>query len=319
MKNKNIENSILSAVSYYDIFEYPLTCWEVWKWAYNRKQEIGNRKQDFRLSDVHAILVNSDKLKNFLCHKNGFYFLKGREEIVEIRRQRYLLAQKRWKKLQKIAAILQVTPFLKMLAGCNNLLINNIKPDSDIDVFIVVKSGRMWMTRFFVTSLISLLGQWRHKDRISGKICLSFFVADDNLNLKQIAKKPYDIYLQNWIFLAAPLIDRGVYSNFMAENYWAKESIPNGLPYLPVGCERKIKKTWLLDFFRRVGEKVLGGSFGNSFERLFRKIQIKKMRGKGSDVIISDKMLKFHEVDRRDQFREMFEANLKNVGRFWIL
>ncbi|MFA6296501.1 MAG: hypothetical protein WC663_04045 [Patescibacteria group bacterium] len=310
---QDLERAVLSAISYYDIFEYPLTSWEIFKWGYDRKQETENRKQKIKLSEINNILSNSEKIKNILCHKNGFYFLNGREEIVEIRRQRYLLAQKRWKKLQRITTILQVVPFIKMIAGCNNLLINNIKPESDIDVFVVVKSGRMWMTRFLLTSLVSLLGQWRHKDRISGKICLSFFVTDDNLNLEKIAKKPYDIYLNNWVLLAAPLLDRNIYSKFMQENGWAKNSMPNALEYLPVGYERKIKKILFLDLIRNICEKILGGKIGNELEKIFRKIQIKKMRGKGLDVIISDKMLKFHEVDRRDQFREEFEINLKTA------
>ncbi|MDD3887587.1 MAG: hypothetical protein PHN19_02325 [Patescibacteria group bacterium] len=307
---KNLEKAVLAAVSYYDIFEYPLTSWEIFKFGYG-KCDMGNMKN--KVSDVHNILVSSNILKKSLQQKNGFYFLKGRKDIVETRRQRYLLAQKRWKKLQRITTILQVIPFIKMIAGCNNLLINNIKPESDIDVFIVVKSGRMWITRFLVTSLVSLLGQWRHKDRISGKLCLSFFVTDDNLNLKKISKKPYDIYLNNWILLTAPLLDRGIYTKFMLENSWTKDSVPNALSYLPVGYERKIKKILFLDWLRIICERILSGKLGNSFEKIFKKIQIGKMRGKGLDVIISDKMLKFHEVDRRNEFREKFEINLNKV------
>ncbi len=309
---QDLEKAVLSAVSYYDIFEYPLTSWEIFKWGYCRVKSPKSKVKN-NLNSINVVLNNSEILKKNLMHKNGFYFLKGREDIVEIRRQRYLLAQKRWKKLQRITTILQVVPFIKMIAGCNNLLINNIKPDSDIDVFIVVKAGRMWITRFLVTSLVSLLGQWRHKDRISGKLCLSFFVTDDNLNLEKISKKPYDIYLNNWILLAAPLLDRGIYSKFMLDNIWAKNSVPNALEYLPVGYERKIKKILFLDKMREFSEKILAGKVGNGLENIFRKIQIKKMRGKGLDVIISDKMLKFHEVDRRDQFREEFEVNLNKA------
>jgi hypothetical protein len=32
-----------------------------------------------------------------------------------------------------------------------------------------------------------------------------------------------------------------------------------------------------------------------------------------SDVIISDQMLKFHEVDKRDAFRKKFEEKLKRI------
>ena len=311
-----MEKAVLSTIAYYDIFDYPLTSWEIWKFLYCREyarmSSVTNiREYDF--VNAQKILNKSKKLKDVLDFSNGFYFLKGRERIVEERRKKYLLAQKRWKKLQKIVSVLQVAPFVKMIAGCNNLLINNLKPDSDIDVFIIVKSGRMWMARFFITFLVSLMRQWRHKGNIAGRICLSFFVTDDNLNLEYVAKKPYDIYLNNWIFLVAPLLDQGVYKRFIKENLWARKSLNNALTFLPVGYERKIRKNVVLEGFRKFGEKVLGGRFGDLIETGFKKMQVGKMRGRGTDVIVSDKMLKFHEVDRRDEFRCLFGERIEKI------
>ncbi len=308
----NLERDILSTISYYDIFDYPLTSWEIWKFLYKCESYECLMATNTRESSFFNV---QRALKNFkgLDFKNGFYFLKGRETIVEERRKKYLLAQKRWKKLQKVVSILQVAPFVKMIAGCNNLLINNIKPDSDVDVFIIVKSGRMWMTRFFVTTLVSLMRQWRHRGNVAGKVCLSFFVTDDNLNLGNIAKKPYDIYLNNWIFLVAPLLDRGVYKKFIEENLWARSKMNNALTFLPVDYERKIKKSVILEGARKLGEKVLSGGLGDLIEKYFKKMQFGKMRGRGTDVIVSDKMLKFHEVDRRDEFREQFESRVNKL------
>ena len=272
----------------------------VWKVRYNLDGNIDN-----------VYIINK---------KNGFYFLKGGEENVDLRRNRHKLAQPRWKKLRRIAAFLQLIPNVKMVAACNTLSINDVKPGSDIDVFIIVKDGRIWQTRFMITMLVALLGQWRHKDRIDNKICLSFYVTDGKLNLESITKKPYDIYLNYWISFIFPLLDRGGYDEFIKENKWAKNNLPNFVKYNPVLFERKVSKIFLLNSIKNFLEKVLCGKFGDMIESFFKKFQIKKMKQdsqswkrEDSDVIISDQMLKLHEKDRREEFRKLFEKKLSEV------
>ncbi|MEW6407589.1 MAG: hypothetical protein AB1465_02775 [Patescibacteria group bacterium] len=349
------EQSILSTITFFDIFNYPLTLFEMWKWQYknfqfpisnfqsNSKSQISNSK----ISEIQKILENNENLRKVIESKNGFYFLQGREELVARRRDLYRNAEERWKKLQRVANILQYVPNVKMIAACNTLPINDFKPESDIDAFIIVKKNRIWQTRFFVTALVGLLGQWRHKKNIAKKICLSFYVTDDALNLEPIAKKPYDIYLAYWIALVAPLYVSGchsegtegerkisltaggffasaqddVYRKFLHANSWVKNYLPNFIGFEPVEFERKVGKSRFFDSIKEIKEKISDSKIGDWFEKFFKKIQKNKMgknyqsayRRGGSNVIISDQILKFHEIDRRDEFRKIFELKLAKI------
>lgn len=316
-KINGIENSIISTLAYFDMHKYPLTLSEIWKWLYVDKNE--NKK--IKISEIQKELENSENLKKVIGSKNGFYFLRGSDEIVDLRRNRHKLAQPRWKKLKRMASFLQLVPNVRMVAACNTLSINDIKPGSDIDVFIIVKDGRIWQTRFMITMLVALLGQWRHKERIDNMICLSFYITDGNMDLESIAKKPYDIYLNYWVSFVFPVLDRECYEEFINKNGWAKKSLPNFMKYNPVLFERKVPRISLLNGVKKISEKILCGKFGDIVEKFFRKIQIDKMkRGSQSwkrddtDVIISDQMLKFHEGDRRDEFRKLFEKKLSEIG-----
>lgn len=335
--------SILSTLAFFDIFNYPLTVFEIWKWFYKNygvakrsfasdEASASSLQQELKISDIQELLENNETLKKVIATKNGFYFLKGREELVARRLNLYREAEARWRKLRKIAAILQVVPNVKMIAACNTLPINDFKPESDIDVFIIVKKNRIWQTRFFVTALVSLLGQWRHKKNVAKKICLSFYITDNALNLEPIAKKPYDIYLAYWVALVAPLYiekpkpqiknqELNIYREFLNANSWVRNYLPNFIGFEPVEFERKVGKSRFFDSVKKIKEEISDSKIGDWFEKFFKKIQKNKMRKNyqsayyrnGSNVIISDQMLKFHEIDRREEFRKIFELKLAKI------
>lgn len=316
--NQSLEKAVISTLVYFDIFNYPLTETEIKKWLYVRQE---NSHKNYTLYEIKNAFGNSRYLNDRINFAKGYYFLKGRDELVARRNKNHIVGIPRWKKLQKICRLLKVIPFVRMIAACNTMAINDIKPTSDIDVFIIVKSGRIWVTRFMITSIVSLIGQWRHKDSIANKICLSFYTTEDNLNFNNLAKQPYDIYLIYWIALVVPLLDRGTYQEFMRANQWIKQYLPNIYPYQAVEYEREVALGGPLDLIRSVFQKLLSGKFGDRLEQKVRKIQRKKMeknyfsaaKKKDTDVIISDKMLKFHEVDKRNEFREKFEKRLREV------
>lgn len=47
--------------------------------------------------------------------------------------------------------------------------------ESDIDLFIQVRPGRLWLTRFWLTLWLELLGLRRNSRRIAGAICLNWW------------------------------------------------------------------------------------------------------------------------------------------------
>jgi hypothetical protein len=200
----------------------------------------------------------------------------------------YRIAQLKYKRVVKIAKVLRYLPGIKMIAVCNSLSYNKALPNSDIDLFIITAKGRIWTSRFFSLLMLTLL---RLRPPGKDKICLSFFIAENNLDLEPYKICVQDNYLAFWIKQLKPLyIEDNLYKKFVQEN--------NGVYYIP-NYKRRIKKAIIKPLIN-----VLVTSLD---EKIYKYIQlrimppaIKKMAcAWDTRVIISDKILKFHVNDRR--------------------
>jgi len=176
-----LQKSILSTVVYYNTLDYPLTSFEVFKYLinplhiasfyYSSKKTLKdfsktpleiNRFSEITLDNIIRNLENRE-LKKFIKEKNGFYFLEGREKNIRIRIKRQKIADQKWGKVRKIIYWLQIIPYLQMVAVNGSLALNNTYEESDLDLFIVVKNKRIWVTRFLITLFVQLIGKRRHK------------------------------------------------------------------------------------------------------------------------------------------------------------
>lgn len=68
-------------------------------------------------------------------------------------------------------------PFVEMIFLSNSITFNALDKNSDIDLFVVTKEGRIWTARFFASLIFFFAGIKRLKNKIFQKFCLSFFVA----------------------------------------------------------------------------------------------------------------------------------------------
>lgn len=329
MKSLNfLEKSILATVIYYDIFDYPLTGLEVFKHLINPLHVIG------QIEDINKIefepmnnitlfevlkLLESERIKKVISQKNGFYFLKEKMWLYQERIERQKIAAERWKKVKKVLKFIQFVPFVKMIAVCNSLAIDNSKKDADIDFFIVARKKRIWLVRFMVTFAVWIIGEWRHKDRVSEKICLSFYVTEEFLNLSHLAIKPYDIYLANWIHQLRPVLFREkIYEEFILKNQWVGDYLIN-FGKIENFYHPEFKQSRILVLVRKVLEKILDGWIGDTKEAIFRFFQKIKISHKiapheiPTAVVVSDKVLKFHENDKREHFQREFLKRLKST------
>jgi len=81
----------------------------------------------------------------------------------------------------------------------------------------------------------------------------------------------------------------------------------------------EFKKDKSASFIKKLSEKVLGGFPGKIMEKLLRFFQKSRIGHKATQheiptaVIFSDKMLKFHENDKREFFQEKFVEKLKTI------
>ena len=217
------------------------------------------------------------------------------------------IEKKMWRKVDRSVYLLRICPFVRMVAVCNNLAFGAVDEKSDIDLFIVAKTGRLFIARSFITIVLHIFGLRRHGDKVAGRFCLSFFVDDSFLNLSSIAIEN-DIYLAYWVKSMKPIIDDGVSVEFLYENLWAKRFFTESEDFV-VDTSRI---TGTKSFFSKVLEKMLGDGFGDFLELKLKSWQLRRARkkaclaGESSSLIVEEHILKFHNVDRRREYRRLW-------------
>ena len=317
----SLEKSILVTICYFDVFDYPLTLVEIWQWLYVGQKAETQNLGTTKIFDVQNALDVSDYLKKRIECQNGFYFLYGRKGLVEKRMARYNIAESKYKKAIRAIKILKYVPYVKTLAICNNLSYQNARNDSDIDLFIIIKSGRLFSARLLVTLITHFLRMRRHHRLIKDRICLSFYVTDKFLNLESLLKKPYDPHFAFWFSQFVPVYDRGTFRKLMEENGWLKNYLPNSFFYYTT-LRRTVSDTFFSKHFKNGCEYILSSFLGDWLEKIVRYLQMKrirqnkssKLRKGGTDVIAGDNILKFHEEDRREIYRFEMENRINKFA-----
>ena len=178
MNQSRLEYAVLATVVYYDVLgKYPLTVLEVYKYLINpSKVSSGSDKITFR--QLVDVLDRSQYLKARLQQKNGFYFLSNRENPIKERIKRQKISDQKWKKARKTVKWFQMVPYLRMAAVSGSLAIGNTGKQSDLDLIISAKYGRIWTVRFLLNGFLQLIGRRRHGQNIKDKICLNQYITD---------------------------------------------------------------------------------------------------------------------------------------------
>lgn len=297
-----MKQAIVQTLAYFDIFSYPLTRQEVQRCLWSSSD----------MSESIEELIDRGAI-----HDHGAYIsLQSDPSVVAARERKVTMTEERFKIAQKAAKKLRYIPFLQAVFICNQLPIT-VKESSDIDVFIVIKKGRLWLTRFLATAILSLFKMRRHGECVDKHVCLSFYITDDALDLSSIAIGETDIYLVYWLAFLLPLYDPNNMSSVILEkNTWAKKFIPHMWGHYQEPHRLFVQDAYVSKIIKAIGEYILGGALGNWCEQKARTFQKNKMKqnekkhkaSASRSVIISDQMLKFHENDRRDQFKTQWQT-----------
>lgn len=232
------------------------------------------------------------------------------------------IEKKLWRRVSIWSFLLKSVPFVNMIAVSGGLSFGIVDKKSDIDLFVVVKNGRLYTARFFMNVFLMMFGLRVFGENKARKFCLNFFVDERNADLSSIAIKD-DIYLAYWIKRLVPIVDRRELKIFEGKNKWALKIL---------GDEKLVIERSRIGWFksfsflsRRGLEFVLRGKFGDRFEGfVFRKQKEHlKSSDRGFDAKMGNGIFKMHSPDRREiirnSYREKFKTGFDEEGFIALL
>jgi hypothetical protein len=323
----SLSQNILATICYYDVLDYPLTVFELWKYlisdpAYAEASAYVKASADkpagkceakkVILAEVVSELENEALQKNIEKHL-GFYFLAGRKSLVTQRLERNKLAEKKYRRVRRAVWFLRFVPFVRSVAVAGRLAMKNVETQSDLDLLIVLKSGHIFTGRMLVTAVVQASRMRRHGKKIANRICLNHFLTDEfNVGVQ-------DLFSAHEYTFARPIFKPEVFGRLYQKNNWIEKYKPN---YLPEKDNLKIiKDSFISRCSRNILEKCLAFPV---LEKFLQKIQTEKIaknaltEKKGAMIICSRDELAFwpnFENQGPRVFGE-FKARMEGLTKF---
>ncbi|MGE5425687.1 MAG: hypothetical protein ACM3PZ_01285 [Bacillota bacterium] len=302
-----IQIAIIKTAVFFDMFSYPLTAYELWRY-------LGTKVEFTEIELAAAKLEEYGMLEI----KQGFYFLPGQERLITVRKQRYHFTNRKLKIARRAVRLFRLLPTIRFVAISNLIGRHNLRDGSDIDIFIIAKENRIWLTRLFCAGLMKLLRQRPTPLRKKDKICLSFYIDAGHLDLRGLADGPDDDYFHYWLAGLYPLYDAGAYHHqLIAANDWLRQYLPNGDFVVNNQSYRESPRYWL-------GKSLVVGFWSRLIDRLEEQAHrfqlyimpkaLKEKANADSCVIIKPGILKLYLVDRRCEIRRRY---LERLHRFF--
>jgi hypothetical protein len=262
-------SAILKTLSYRAVFKYPVSLYQLSTYLISDKP--------YKVSEINQALELLIR-RHYVKEKNGLYSLytlrtvdwatrvRDSKEIIESNMPTFTL-------LGKI-------PWILLLGVSGSVAAYNATALSDVDIFIIVRKNRLWLTRLFVVLLLKFTGKYPMKDGEPGKICPNLYIDEDRMLWK---KENQNVYIAQDILLLQPIINKyNIYLRFIKANNWVFSYFGNMVFELP----SRMKKSWV------------GESFVLDFiDTVLMKIQTRYMKKKKTTEIVHKNFLHFNKND----------------------
>lgn len=312
---RQLRKSILSVLAFYDMFSYPLTAGEILNLLELDTSYLGRPG----IEDIMYALENDEVLKRICIKEGGYYCFCEKRENVQIRHERYIIADQKFKKVQWFIYLLSLVPYIRLICVCNSLSYENTHKDSDIDLFIVTEREKVHLSRMIAVALAALFGLRPKEESHADKICLSFFVDKENMDIANLRFGDDDVYFRYWFLELSPIYDAGgVFDEFLEKNKWICRKYcfhqPKKMYERAIFHGKKIKVCkkileWIASaVLRSKIEQFLLAQEEKHFPNL-----IQQMRNKDTRVVINKGVLKFHPNDRRQEYAQRLQKRMTEL------
>ncbi len=304
-----LKERILTTLKFFNLQDTPLTLFELHKYLINDLESLrlllGQdwEVKNIRFPNYRKKIVNMYEVLECLekccagetvCLQ-GYYALKGREEIIENRLKNYYFGIKREKRIKKFLPFIKFLPFVRGAAILGSQALGQQKKSSDIDLLIIVEPDFMWLSRLFVTAYFQIIWLRRHGKKIASRFCLNHYLAGPKtLNLDR------NLYTAVEYLKLRPVVGVWNFYVFQRNNLeWVRALFPNTQVTEPEKEQKPLMQRCL--------EKVFDNFLGKFLNKTVKYFQYNRLNI-GEFIVATDTELSFHPNNRKKElFRKFFE------------
>lgn len=300
-----LERSIVQTVAYFDLFDFPLTAAELYRYLWRSPQ-----------TTLTAVMDTVAQLP-MLTTAGGFIMFQGRETLADTRQQRYMESELKWNKRRWFIRWLTYLPGVQAIFLVNTLAYHNVQTNSDIDLLIVARPKKIWAVRFYTTLLAKLLGVRPKPGRTKDAICLSFYATPTGLTqLAQLRKEEDDALEAYWLAQAVPIYDPQLLIKQLTETSWIKTVLPNTTVPAP-HFNRQIRHTQFHSLLQGIARIWLWNHPLKQLQLWLMPARLKQLSGplETGVVVLTDEVMKFHTYDPRPTLLKRWQQHYNRYSR----
>ena len=287
----DVRTAVLAALAYADLFDYPLTMVELYRF------QVGTDYSQGEIAGATTELLGVD---GPICKNGEYYCLWGREATFNIRFQRERASKRVWLRAHRWSRWLARTPFVRMISVTGALSMNNLSGRPDIDLLVVTEPGRVWVCRRLLVLQVRLA-------RLFGDdLCPNYILSTGNLELDQ-----RDFFTAHELAQMVPLKGEAIHRQMLEQNSWARRFLPKAF-----GPGQDGPRPGISASPSRLLEKVLGLRIFDRWEGWeLRRLRAKlaPIIGEAAEVVCSPEQCKGHTGLHRASVLTRYGQHLREL------
>lgn len=203
-----LKRHVLHTLLYFDIFDYPLTPGEVFRYlGTNSVTTADVKKCLLDLADQNTIY----RLGKFFSIRSDYTLRRRRMNGNEMAAQYLPIAEKQ-------ARLIARFPFVRAVLISGSLSKGYMDPTCDIDFFIITARKRLWICRTILVLYKRIFLGNSHKH-----FCVNYFLDEDHLEIEE-----KNLFTATELATVIPLTGGDYYKKLMAVNLgWLIKLFPN--------------------------------------------------------------------------------------------
>lgn len=243
-----------------------------------------------------------------LAYRGRYVLFTSGSAFIDEQRRNEFWHPRKLRAARRVAEWLLRLSSVRFVALCNTTALGHARDEGDLDFFVITKRNTLMATRALAVLPYKVLGQRPGEHHGRDAVCLSYFVADDGLDLSSHMLKPDDPYFRYWFLSLLPLYDDGASEELWRANGYIVGRHPLARPWL-VSPDLRIRRPRLQIPVLRGMEKTAA-----IFQEKHFPPQINEVLNQDTRVMVTSQVLKFHVEDRREEYRKRYEEACERRG-----